>query len=185
MEIMLKFAGYSVLGCSLEVLWGLIREKKLKSRRMLLNLPMCPVYGIGGVVLSKLLTGFKGNTAALFVFGALAASAVELLYYALCVKIFSVRVWDYSSKKANLLGGICFEYTLWWGLLSVAFAEFIDPVADIIIGAMPIYTQFLAVVFVGLITAADINKTAKLLLRYKSGKETVLPKCFWYMRKCE
>lgn len=185
METILKFTGYSVLGCGLEVVWGLIQSKKIKSRRMLLNLPMCPVYGIGGIALSELLAGFKDNTAALFVLGALAASAVEFLYYALCIKFFSVKVWDYSGKKANLFGGICGEYTLWWGLLAVAFVRFVDPFADRIIGAMPIYTRFLAVVFVGLITAADIHKTAKLLLRYKGGEETVLPKCFWYMSKCE
>ncbi len=182
-QLMLKFFIYSVLGCGVEVIWNILLHKRLKSRRMLLNLPMCPVYGIGGVVMSLILGGFRDNILILFAFGALCASAVELCYYLICVRIFDIKIWDYSDKKANLLGGVCGEYTLWWGLLSVIFVSYIDPVADRLLLKMSDYEQLIAVIFLSVVTIADVKATANVLFCFKRGDIKKLPPCFWYIKK--
>ncbi|MBS7297954.1 MAG: putative ABC transporter permease [Eubacteriales bacterium] len=181
-DIILKFFLYSVLGNVLEVVWNIIINKQIKSRRMLLNLPMCPVYGFGGVAMSALMTGFCDNPLIVFSVGALLASAVELLYYLLCLAVFGVRVWDYSENRANLMGGVCGEYTLWWGLLSVAVMLILDPIVSDIISDISSYGKTISVVFLSFVTFVDVKETCKLLYGYKIGKVAQLPDCFWYMK---
>ena len=150
---------------------------------MLLNLPMCPVYGIGAVCLSELLSGFRDDVILLFSFGAILASAVELVFYLIFARLFYVKLWDYSEKTANFIGGVCGEYTLWWGLLAVIFVSYIDPVADKVIFAMTDYGRLVAVIFLSVVTASDIKATIQTLIEYKSGEKEKLPPCFWYMQK--
>lgn len=149
---------------------------------MLLSLPMCPVYGIGGAVLTYFMSAFRDDWLLTFAFGAILASAVELLYYLLAVELFKIRVWDYRNKKANFAGGICGEYTILWGLLAVVFVRFVDPAVDAAIGTLSSYEQLLAAIFLSIITAADMRNTVQLLYEYKKGSAE-LPACFWYMSR--
>lgn len=181
-EIFLKFCLYSVAGWAVEMFWNILMTGKVRQKRMLLYMPMCPVYGFGGVLIPSLLSGFEENALIMFIAGAILASAVELLYYLICLCVFRVRIWNYSSMRFNYCGGICLEYSVMWGLLAGCVVWIIDPAVDKLIYAMPGFLKFMTGVFMGVLTASDIRLTAKCLLEIKkNGGE--FPACFWYMEK--
>ncbi len=181
--MLLKFFIYSVLGCGLENLWGIIRTGKRTSHRMLLNLPMCPVYGAGGVALSVFLSAFRDNVVLLCILGAFLSTSVELLFFSVGRLFFSVRLWDYTKKPYSLFGGICGEYSVWWGIASIIFVRYIDPFFGAVIGAASPYTELLLTSFLAVVTLADAAKTVSVLKSYKTGNIDKLPDCFWYMKR--
>lgn len=56
---------------------------------------------------------------------ALSVTAIELLFGLLFNMLLKMNVWDYSGMPFNLLGQICLEYTLLWGLLGAAAIKII------------------------------------------------------------
>lgn len=150
---------------------------------MLLKLPMCPVYGIGGVLMSLFLGGFRNNFILLWSFGALLASAVELLYFLIFSRAFGILAWDYRGKKANLMGGVCGGYTLLWGVLAVLFVRYIDPFVTALLAMQSDYGKLIAAVFLGIIVLSDMRNTAAVLSEYGKGGTETLPDCFWYMQR--
>ncbi len=181
--MLLKFFIYSLLGCALESVWGVVKTGKLRSRRMLLGLPLCPVYGIGGVLMSHLLGGFRDNLLSLYGFGALLASIVEFAFFEAGRLMFSLKLWDYSHMPYSFRSAVCAEYTVWWGLVAVIFVSYIDPFLEKLIFFGSPYTIFTVTVFLSMVTFADIINTSKVLKAYKKGKIEKLPDCFWYMQK--
>lgn len=181
-EIIIAFFIYSVLGWLCESVWHFLWHGKYEQRKQLLTLPLCPVYGFGGILLGNFV-GTDCGILTVAASGALLASAAELLWYIAFVKIFGVRLWDYSGFYLNLFGGVCGVYTLLWGLLGAAFAELINPAVMGFVEQIPADEKFFTAVFLGIITAADMRKTASVLLDYKCGNISVLPPCFGYMKK--
>ncbi|MBQ7793277.1 MAG: putative ABC transporter permease [Clostridia bacterium] len=181
--MLLKFFIYSILGCGLESVWGLVKTGRFRSRRMLLGLPMCPVYGVGGVLMSVFLSGFRDNLLVLYALGAILASAVELGFFIIGELSFGIMLWDYRDKPYSFMGGVCGEYTVWWGLVAVIFVRYLDPAADYILSGMNAYSELTATVFLAVITLADTVKTTNILKAYRTGDIDKLPDCFWYMEK--
>lgn len=54
-----------------------------------------------------------------------ALTLIEYLAGLICLKIFKVRLWDYSQEKFNVQGLICPIFTLIWGALSAVYLLFI------------------------------------------------------------
>ena len=150
---------------------------------MLLKLPMCPVYGIGGVLMSLFLSGFRDNLILLWSFGALLASAVELLYFLIFRRAFKIFAWDYSHKTANFMGGVCGGYTLLWGVVAVVFVRYIDPAVTWWLGMQSEYGKLVAAVFLALTVLGDMRSTASVLSDFGKGDVQQLPECFWYMKR--
>ncbi len=150
---------------------------------MLLKLPMCPVYGVGGVLMSLLLSGFSDSFVLLWSFGALLASAVELLYFLVFKCAFNILGWDYRHKRANLMGGVCGGYTLLWGMVAVVFVRYIDPFVTWWLQAQSEYGKLVSAVFLSIIVLVDMRSTASVLKEYGKGNDEKLPECFWYMKR--
>ena len=150
---------------------------------MLLNLPMCPVYGIGGVLMSLFLSGFRDSYILLWSFGALLASAVELLYFLVFIRAFKTLAWDYREKKANFMGGVCGGYTLLWGVVAVVFVRYVDPFVTWCLQGQSEYGKLASAVFLSLVVFGDMRSTASVLTDFGKGDLHQLPDCFWYMKR--
>lgn len=182
-DIILEFLIYSVVGWAMECLWYRLVTGKMRDKRMLLHLPMCPVYGLGAVMIVHMTDAMTDSRVLIFAFGALIASAVELAYFLINEAAFGLRVWDYSKHKVNYRGGVCLFYTLLWGGLSLILVGWIHPVTENILAAASPSLKLISVVFLGILTAGDMEKTFRFLLRFRRGQEQNLPDCFWYMHK--
>ena len=133
-QICLYFLIYSFGGWVVEVIFHAVALGKVINRGFL-NGPVCPVYGFGVLSVFALLNTIQGSgrqmsDGMIFVFGIVLATAVELVAGWLLDVCFHARWWDYSNKKFNINGRICFTFSLFWGLLALYLIRHFNPIID-------------------------------------------------------
>lgn len=129
-RILAYFAIYSVLGYILETLFALVMYGKIESRQGFLYGPLCPIYGLGAVVMIVALQKFKKNGYTLFVGGIIVGSIVEYLISWFGEVFLNVRWWDYSDKFLNIKGRICLLYSIYWGIIAIYLMKSLNPHID-------------------------------------------------------
>ena len=131
------FLIYSFLGFLLEVLFARVTRSGKQDRKCMVLLPLCPVYGLGAVLITQLPAAVQSRPLLLFLCGALAATVAEYLMDWFYEKALGVRFWDYSSLPWNLNGRVCLLFTGAWGLLSLALVAWVHPVMARWVSAIP------------------------------------------------
>lgn len=159
-EVLLTFFLYSFLGWAQETVQCSIKERRFVNRGFL-NGPICPIYGCGALLILCFLLPIERRAASLwisvplvFVCGAFIASALEYMTSWAMEKLFHSRWWDYSDKKWNVNGRICFWISVGWGLLSIVLVFGIQPLFESWLAALtrfqPLIPILLAWVLAGL-----------------------------------
>lgn len=165
---------YGVLGWCAEVIFAALREHRLVNRGFLCG-PMCPIYGVGMVVLLyfvRLLParGTSPGVLTVFVVGMVLTTAIELIGGWALFRMYHIRWWDYSNFKGNLGGYICPQFSLLWGLGSVIMIKVVHPLLARAANPLPmrilvpvdtLVTLFF-LVDVGVSTAAAIGLNKRL-----------------------
>lgn len=123
----LVFLAYSILGWIIEVIDKLIEKNKVINRGFLIG-PYCPIYGVGGVLATILLSKYSDDLVVLFFLGIIIFSILEYYTSLIMEKIFHARWWDYSDEKLNINGRICLKTMIPFGLLGVVVIRFINPI---------------------------------------------------------
>lgn len=180
MEVFLLFVLYSFFGCVLENAYYFILHREYISKRTLINLPLCPVYGIAALVLWAV-NGETRNFVMLFLNGFFSVSAVELCAYLISVRTYNIKWWDYSGMKLNFMGGISFFYSFLWGVLNIVFAKVVHPVCRDWIFSLPRETKLLAGLFLAVFITADFKETHRQLVRRKKGENNIIDEKFLYL----
>ena len=119
-QLMGLFLIYSFLGWCVEVSFVAVTLGQVVNRGFL-NGPVCPIYGVGMLVVLLVLEPVSQHLLLLFLGGMLLCSLVELAGGWILEKVFHTRWWDYSDQPFNLGGYICLGFSLMWGL-AVTFA---------------------------------------------------------------
>ena len=125
MILLWYFVLYSFLGSLLEVAFARVTRHPKKDRKCFLLLPLCPVYGLGAILihwLSGLLEGPLWVMAAGFV----GATAAELSMGLLYRYLLRVDFWDYSNQAFNLNGLVCLRFSLYWSGLALVTVYGLD-----------------------------------------------------------
>jgi len=125
-NLFILFVIYSFLGWLTEVFYAFFKHRKFVNRGFLFG-PFCPIYGIGVVMASKLLFGFRSNIILLYLLSVVLASALEYLTSYILEIFFQSTWWDYSNEKYNIDGKICLKFSLLWGLACVFVVEILNP----------------------------------------------------------
>ena len=107
---------YSFLGWVGETVVATIKGRQFTNRGMASG-PFCFVYGTAGVLLAVGLADLRTNWLALFAGSFLIATVVEWITAKFLERVHHRRWWDYSSKKFNLDGYVCLQYSVLWGVL--------------------------------------------------------------------
>ena len=110
------FIIYAMIGWCIEIINGLIQTKKFVNRGFLIG-PYCPIYGVGGILITLLLSKYYNDPIVLFFMGIAVCGILEYLTSYIMEKIFKARWWDYSKRKFNINGRICLETIIPFGLL--------------------------------------------------------------------
>lgn len=129
-RILAYFAIYSVLGYVLETLFALVMYGKFESRQGFLYGPVCPIYGVGAVVMIVALQKFKKNGYSIFLGGVIVGSVVEYFISWFGEVFLNVRWWDYSDRFLNINGRICLLYTFYWGIIAIYLMKSLNPTID-------------------------------------------------------
>ena len=63
------FIIYSIVGCIIETLYGLLTKGVIESRQSMLYIPFCAIYGVGAILLLCVPKAAKKNNWTLFITG--------------------------------------------------------------------------------------------------------------------
>ena len=130
------FIIYSFLGWIVDTTDILITTKKLVNRGFLLG-PICPIYGVGVLLMIFLLSRFIDTPLALFILAIFIFMTLEYLTSYFMEKLFNARWWDYSNQKFNLNGRICLETTIPFGLGGMLVMYVINPFITKLLDKIP------------------------------------------------
>lgn len=125
------FCLFSTVGWVIELIYRSISMKKLVNPGFMSGCVL-PIYGFGTLIMyiicnifSKM--NFNLKILPIFILSFIFLSLLEFIAGFLLLKLFHIRLWDYSNKKFNYKGFICLEFSNYWGLLSLIFYLFIYP----------------------------------------------------------
>lgn len=129
-RILAYFAIYSVLGYILETLFAIVMYGEFESRQGFLYGPVCPIYGVGAVIMIVALQKFKKNGYSIFLGGIIVGSIVEYCISWFGEVFLNVRWWDYTGKFLNINGRICLLYSFYWGVIAIYLMKSLNPNID-------------------------------------------------------
>ena len=145
--ILLFFIYSTCLGWVLEVITAFIRYHKFVNRGFMIG-PYCPIYGVGGLLITIFLTRYQDDPFVFFVMTMFVCTILEYLTSYFMEKLFHARWWDYSYKKFNLNGRVCVDVMAGFGLIGIVVAYLINPTVFRLIDMIPSnITMILAAVF--------------------------------------
>lgn len=161
-DYILYFYIYSFFGWLVESIYCSALEQKIINRGFL-NGPICPVYGVGALVVILGLYPYKDNIVAVFLLSIILTSTVEYITGTILEKIFKTSWWDYSKHKFNIQGKVCLLNSILFGILSVIIIEIVHPSIVDIIDESNKYILYIILIFAIITTIIDLIITAKAL----------------------
>lgn len=164
----LLFFIYSFIGWCVEVAFVAITLRKVENRGFL-NGPVCPIYGIGMLVVLMLLNPVKKSWVMLFFGGMIICSGVELFGGWILDRIFHMRWWDYSDNKFNVGGYICLTFSIMWGIAVVFAVRFVHTAIFSVINKMSKALGIILICLFMLIFVIDMIVTLKKLIGIRNS----------------
>lgn len=159
MGILLDFIFFSIIGYVGELIYCSLNKRK--SGKALYG-PWCPLYGLGGLLITSVLSSFESNILLVYIVGVIVSSFTEYFVSLVLEVIFDARWWDYSFKKFNLNGRICLENSLLFGVLAVIvyylyipFRVYLVSICNPLLLRIIVYSIFLVISIDGLITILE------------------------------
>lgn len=168
-EILTYFIIYSFLGWIMESVVRSISEKKIINTGFLKG-PVCPIYGIGAIIMLIFLERYQNKSILLFFIDVIVLTAWEYLVGVLLEKIFHTKYWDYSDQKFNLQGRICLTNSICWGVLGVVFVKYIHPFVKSLIFSIDIKLLHYIISIVAVVLVVDLVTT---IIKVKNIKMTL------------
>lgn len=139
-QLILYFFFYSFLGWVMETCYCSFLEKKYVARGFLYG-PICPIYGVGVLLMLLFFKPLAGNVVLFYVTAVVVMSAWEYLVSWLLEVTTHARYWDYSHFKINLNGRICLPISLAWGVLSYIVIFLIHPRTEVLFLRLPLWAS--------------------------------------------
>ncbi len=109
------FIIYAFLGWCSEVAFAAVNKGKFVNRGFL-NGPVCPIYGVGMLIVVLCLWNLRDRPLLLFLGSALLTTALEFVTGFVLERFFHDKWWDYSDMPFNIKGYVFLKFTILWGL---------------------------------------------------------------------
>lgn len=159
---------YSFFGFLLEKAFAAAVGSERQTRKCFLLLPMCPVYGLGVLVVLIQPPALTGNFWSLALWGGFIVTAVEYAVHFFYEQLLGVMFWDYSGVWGNLKGRVCVPFTLAWCLL---LAVVLPPIQNVL---MPLLAHIPAVATYGMLLLFTVDAVCSIrLLWYTKDPESL------------
>ena len=164
------FLVYAFLGWCAEVAYAAVHNGKFVNRGFL-NGPVCPIYGVGMLVVVTLLWGLRHNLILLFLGSAGLTTTLEYATGLILERFFHDKWWDYSDKPFNVKGYICLEFTILWGLAAAFVVGAVHPFVFMVINKTPFVfgVILMSVLLAVFVTDLAITVTELVKLPKKMG----------------
>ena len=168
--LILYFFVYGFLGWCTEVAFAACKERKFVNRGFLKG-PICPIYGIGVVIVVQFLTPYKENLVLLYIASVVMVTALEWVTGFILEKIFHNKWWDYSKMPLNLNGYVCLLFSLIWGVACVLIVDFIHPLIHKVLSWIPFPVGMTLIVVLSIVMFVDLYVTASTILKMNKHLE--------------
>jgi len=145
-------AGFA--GWLLEVAYAAVTEKKFVNRGFL-NGPLCPIYGVGVVLMDGALRRFQ-NTAVILLGAFILGVALEFVTGFLMEKIFRQKWWDYSDRPHNFKGYISLEFSVFWAIAGAVAVRVLMPLLRQAVRLIPRTAGMVVLTVVAVIFVFDL-----------------------------
>lgn len=145
-QMFLIFCFWSFVGWCIEVV-DMTFETGEYQNRGFLNMPICPIYGVGVLMIIIFFRGLRDNIPLLVLSTTVLCTAFEFFMGWGMEKLFHAKWWDYSHMKFNFMGYICLRNSLFFGIGSVVVMIYVQPTLEKMIDSIPVKAG-LCVVFV-------------------------------------
>ena len=166
------FIIYAFLGWCSEVAFAAVNKGKFVNRGFL-NGPVCPIYGVGMLIVVLCLWSLRDRPLLLFLGSALLTTALEFVTGFVLERFFHDKWWDYSDKPFNIMGYVCLKFSIFWGLACTFIMLIIHPIIYGFIRLIPhivgvvllviIMTGFVIDVAVTVSTIVKFNRRLKVM----------------------
>lgn len=166
-KLFLMFIIYAFIGWIVEVINFLIQKKVFINRGFLIG-PYCPIYGVGGILLTVLLSRYSDNIIVLFVMSIFLFAILEYFTSFIMEKIFKARWWDYSDKKFNINGRVCLETLVPFGVLGCFAIYILNPAIYFLLDIMPTLLNNIITLLLFIIFVTDLSISFKIINSFKN-----------------
>ncbi len=156
--IFLLFIIYSVAGWLLEVIYCSIVSHRFINRGFLKG-PLCPIYGVGGILVIFALKPLSGNIVLLFIVAGIATSCLEYATSWVLEFLFATKWWDYSVNRFNVNGRVCLLNTIVFGIISVLVVRLMDPMLRSALEWVPARPLFIITLSLFTVVSIDFIST--------------------------
>lgn len=165
--LFLYFCFYSCVGWCMETVYCSIMEKRFVPRGFLHG-PLCPIYGVGVLLMILFFAPLQGNLVIFYVVSTVVMSAWEYFVGWFLEVTTHIKYWDYSMYRFNLKGRICLWVCLVWGLLSYVCIFWIHPPVAALFARIPLLTrQIVAIVLAAAVLTDTVFTIRELALMTK------------------
>ena len=184
-EMCLLFLIWSFLGWAIEVCAHALKMGEY-SNRGFLSMPICPIYGVGVLMITIALERFMDVPFAVFLMSSLICTSFELAVGVLMKLIFHNMWWDYSDEHFNFKGYICLKVSIEWGLGCLIVEYCVEPWIEGFIGIIPRTVGVIVIIVMGILIVIDcinsVSAVYRLNLRLKEISE-ISQKMYDYSQK--
>lgn len=141
-QLFLIFLIYSFAGYVMEVISCSLEFKKFVNRGFLVG-PVCPIYGIGAILIWFLLHHYENDAVIVFILGMLLTSLVEYITSYILEKIFHNKWWDYSHRWDSINGRVCLGNSIMFGIAALVVIYFAHPAILTLLDWLPNIVQIM------------------------------------------
>ena len=156
----------------MESIFRSIMEKKIINTGFLKG-PICPIYGIGAIIMFTFLQSLENNILLLFLVSIIILTLWEYIVGVMLEKMFHTRYWDYSDHKFNIQGRICLSNSIYWGVLGVVFVKYIHPNIQNLIQKVDIKLLYFIVTILMVVFIVDMITSIVKIKNIKSTLEKI------------
>ena len=134
--------------------------------RGFLNGPVCPIYGVGMLIVVLCLWSLRDRPLLLFLGSALLTTALEFVTGFVLERFFHDKWWDYSDKPYNIKGYICLKFSLFWGFACTFIVLILHPIIYGIIKIVPFLIGVIILTIVLVFFAIDCGITVATIMKF-------------------
>ena len=124
--LFLLFMIYSFIGWIIEMLVVAMEKGRFTARGFLIG-PYLPIFGVGAVLITLLLSKYSNDIFVLFIMSSFLGAGLEYVVSYILEKVFNTRWWNYERDRFNLNGRVCLSTTIGFGILGVMMVLFFNP----------------------------------------------------------
>lgn len=154
---------YGFLGWCTEVCFQALSKGKLVNRGFLSG-AICPIYGVGVVLVVWLLDPLAPHGLLLFAGSVVLCSLLEWSTGFALEKLFHQKWWDYSQEPFNIGGYICLRFSIMWGLACVFVVSIIHPTITWLVALLPHTLLLVTLLVLSAAFLLDCAATIKTML---------------------